>query len=215
MIEQWENLTKDYIDKQFKKDSLESKILNKFLAGQNDFFEIQTNTTNWQRKKRTQFVKKILIELGSQLKYKNYANGFAKNEIDENICKGFINKEWLFDLIWYEELANQPYVITSYKLIMECEWDFKRINDKSGDKYSAMKFDFQKLILAKADLHLMVFKLRSDYEKDLEGLKEYFEESLKSFKDLDKNFNLLVIGVVDVKREKAFKILNYNPYRII
>ena len=61
--------------------------------------------------------------------------------------------EWLFDLCWlnYSDDQNQKWLIRA-PLVLECEWgSTKNITD-----------DFQKLLLARADLRVMVFSGRTN-----------------------------------------------------
>jgi hypothetical protein len=67
--------------------------------------------------------------------------------------------EWLYDLHWFKEGGS--YRMTSLPLVVECEWAYKRKGDEDKDDYSAVKWDFQKLLVANAKLRLMVFRKRT------------------------------------------------------
>jgi hypothetical protein len=57
---------------------------------------------------------------------------------------------WLYDLIWYKE--NTDGHVSEIYLVMESEWE---------RKWGAIKYDFEKLLLAKSMLKLMVFQTDS------------------------------------------------------
>ncbi|MDI7259815.1 MAG: hypothetical protein QME90_07840 [Thermodesulfobacteriota bacterium] len=58
-------------------------------------------------------------------------------------CKFGRNGEWMFDLTWAHEKGD---ISLSLPLVMESEWDSKDI-----------LWDFSKLVMARADLRVMVF----------------------------------------------------------
>jgi hypothetical protein len=62
--------------------------------------------------------------------------------------------EWLFDLCWYEG----PYhSFTSLPLVVESEWKNRRDDDPER-YYGHILYDFQKLMVARADHRVMVFE---------------------------------------------------------
>ncbi len=82
-------------------------------------------------------------------------------------------------------------------LVMECEWDYERREDKDPKKeYSAVKFDFQKLIVSNACLGLMIFKLRCKerIDDDLASLEDYFTDTINKYENLPKGSKFLVIA---------------------
>jgi hypothetical protein len=94
--------------------------------------------------------------------------------------------EWLYDLHWYEEIAS--YQMTSLPLVVECEWEYKREGDEDEDDYSAVKWDFQKLLVANACLRLMIFRKRTRFTKGNEHqdllTNNYFEDSINGYSNL-------------------------------
>ena len=169
------------------------------------------------RGERTRLIKTELTKLGHELKNKVYANGLNKNveeienhlkNINQNANETFINKEWLFDLQWYTEPSNTAYCTESFSLVMECEWELTRKEDRKND-YSAMKFDFQKLLISNADLRLMIFKLRKkkDINEDLKELTEYFNNAINGFNNLVPNSQILIIASREYKSEEIKKFV--------
>jgi len=54
-----------------------------------------------------------------------------------------------------------------------------------------MKWDFQKLLIANANLRLMIFELcKTD---DFEHLNQYFEEAINNFEELKNGAQFLII----------------------
>lgn len=106
----------------------------------------------------------------------------------------FSNKEWLYDLHWYTEIKEpyEPYMPTSVPLVVECEWTPNRRGEKIQVPYSGVKYDFQKLLVANADLRLMIFKIKKN--DDLLELDKYFDKAIDSYKHLEKNSKFLFIA---------------------
>jgi hypothetical protein len=95
---------------------------------------------------------------------------------------------------------NHEYVPTSLSLVAEFEWRPKREED-SIVPYSGFKFDFQKLLVANADLKLMVFRTKANDESFSE-LDDYFEKAISSYTNLKPGSRFLFIAVV--KGEDGF-----------
>ena len=68
--------------------------------------------------------------------------------------------EWLYDLIWYRNTEPDNHLAEVY-LVLESEWDMSP---------SAIKYDFEKLLLAKATLKVMVFQAWDENIADVFGL---------------------------------------------
>lgn len=104
----------------------------------------------------------------------------AKKKYDFGDHK-FSNREWLFDIHWYSDDAHYcPRFLT---LVAESELGNHRIEDISQQPYSSVKYDFQKLLVANAELRLLIFRVpdldylyNSDY-----GLAAYFIKSIQAF----------------------------------
>ncbi len=206
----WTEITRD-INNQNDTSDHSNCIIEKLSDSIETFFALH------KRSEKTRLIKKELSKLGHELCFKVYANRLEKKDISEithnpknpkckSIGKIFKNREWLYDLHWYTE-GLEPYSPTSLPLAMECEWDYKRHDDRNKTCYGAVKFDFQKLIVCNARLRLMIFKVNN---KDLESLGKYFENVINSYKHLEMNAKFLFVAF-DNKNKKAFyKILNKN-----
>jgi hypothetical protein len=106
------------------------------------------------------------------------------------------NKEWLYDFHWYleegekkgvenfilkrDDISHLHYCPISFPLVVECE--FGNSNSKNRI-YRQVRYDFQKLLIANAELRLMVFRknlLQDKKKKDgrFEFLSEYFVNAI-------------------------------------
>ncbi len=86
--------------------------------------------------KWTEEVNKAICEVGTK-------NGFdvcAKN------CCGNHDGEWLYDMVWLKYKEN---FLSKSIMVLECEWD---INE------DGIFHDFDKLLIARADLRVMIFE---------------------------------------------------------
>jgi hypothetical protein len=75
--------------------------------------------------------------------------------------------EWLYDLCWYSNSPDGK--LLNVTLVLESEWDIKRAD---------IKYDFEKLLIAKANIKVFVFQAKSqnvaNYLKELEqGIHAY------------------------------------------
>ncbi len=138
-----------------------------------DFFKIPKKF----RSRRTQFIKEHFINLGERHGNKVYANGVSKKFLKSRKEK-FVNTEWLYDLQWYTEPKGTNYQTSTFPLVLECEWDIKRKEDKEV-AYSAVKYDFQKIVVSTALIKVMIFKLIC--EEELQDLKTYFSDTISFF----------------------------------
>lgn len=123
----------------------------------------------------------------------------------------FKKVEWLYDLHWYEENEDMPYQQTSFPLVVECEWGYRRPGCKYEDSYGAVKWDFQKLLVANSDLRLMIFKKRTRFPKgkkrdDLLS-NNYFEKTINGYRNLPGGSKFLFIAF-----DKGAKELHYAEY---
>lgn len=121
--------------------------------------------------------------MGHKLGFRVHANGLTAADLKE-IEVEFVNDEWLFDLHWFTN-GVEPYSVQSLPLVVECEWNPRRKGD-SKTLYSGIKYDFQKLLIANADLRLMIFKIAK--ETELEVLGGYFNSAIQK-----RSFNPLII----------------------
>lgn len=94
----------------------------------------------------TSGVKAALRDVGHDNGFKVAAAGCAQVE----------NGEWLFDVVWYEA-GEAHWSLKSLPLVAESEWN---------PHFDAIAWDFEKLLVAKAALKLMVFQQPSALQID-------------------------------------------------
>lgn len=94
-----------------------------------------------KRRERTTKLFEVLTLMGDEKGYKVYSHSLSKEFIKRN--SKFVNREWLYDLLWYtEEDNNEGYCPTDFPLIVESEWEKRRKEDKNKDSLSGIKYDF-------------------------------------------------------------------------
>lgn len=152
---------------------------------------------------QTEHVMDALSRLGKKMGLKSMSHGISKGL--ENKYNGWFKRsEWLYDLHWYEEQKQEKYKQTSLPLVVECEWDWIRENERKKelkkrkpktDKFGEIKWDFQKLLVANADLRVMIFKPRFTEGKFLnEKLDQYFTETITGYRNLPSGSKFLFIA---------------------
>lgn len=176
----------DTIGNELYRDSIH--VLECLHKSSKDFFALKN------RREKTQLIKRTLATLGHHLDYKVYANGLID---DDMAAAPFKNREWLFDLQWYTEPKdvyekNKGYRTLSFPMVMECEWDGRRRGEKERNEYSAMKYDFQKVIATNAKLQIMIFKLIK--KTDCDSIDSYVDDLLLNYEDRTKTAIVLLIG---------------------
>jgi hypothetical protein len=102
-------------------------------------------------------LKESLIHLAERNAYKVCAAGLP------NRCE----REWLFDLVWYRKHPGGH--LADLKLILECEWH------RGTHK---ILYDFQKLLVGKVPIKVMVFQ---DYGDNLEEIFSLLMEAISAF----------------------------------
>jgi len=102
-----------------------------------DNIALDAEGKSWGDREWTKQIKSRLAGLGRKYKYWVYASQA------ENIDGG----EWLFDLTWLNYSGNN---LINVELALESEWNTNSIND-----------DFQKLLLARAELRVMIFQSKN------------------------------------------------------
>ncbi len=79
--------------------------------------------------------------------------------------------EWLYDLIWYRSEPDNH--LAEVYLVMESEWAVAP---------ASIKYDFEKLLLAKSSLKVMVFEA---YDRDIAGVFSLLESGIRAFQKKD------------------------------
>ena len=99
--------------------------------------------------------------------------------------------EWLFDYVEYEEdeFSNLKNII----LVAECEWNFFR----KENYFSDLKFDFEKLLVAKSDYRLFVFE--SDTREYVIEIIEKLKLGIQAFDKIQKGDRFLFSGWIKSK----------------
>jgi hypothetical protein len=138
------------------------------------------------RKPNSNAIKYNMVKLGHQLGYRVYANGLTETQKQEQFDNyKFINREFLFDIHWYKDKKDEYYMPERISLVAESELGDRRKGDQSKLKNPAVMFDFQKLLVANAELRLLIFKVKDRTE--LYALEQYFERSIAAYKLLEKD----------------------------
>jgi hypothetical protein len=111
--------------------------------------------------------------------------------------------EWLYDMTWLKfdgrELIDVP-------LVLECEWGYFDEPTKDHYHHDRVQYDFQKLLLAKADLRCIIFAAQN-----LQDAEKYVEELI----DIVERFQKRKIGdnylfCVCLSAEKRFHFKEYT-----
>jgi len=163
------------------------QLLNDIIKGQSIY-------------KRTRFNGKSLKDISSEastlfnrwrMKLKKKLKKKSRAVSPEKILKR--HNRLLLQYTYPEKVLsrNHEYLPTRLPLVAEIEWRPKRDED-SIVPYSGYKFDFQKLLVANADLRLMIFKINN--KDEIKGLDDYFYKAIKSYTNLADNSQFLFIA---------------------
>lgn len=159
---------------------------------------------NSKRREKTTMVMELLTRVGDTLECKVYSHSLSEG-FRQNSNNKFVNREWLYDLVWYKDDLDKFYIMKNTLLVVESEWAYKRPKDKIDDKYGAIKYDFQKLLLSNAKLKLMIFrvsgKTKQDIEQKLIELYNYFNNAIDKYEQMESG-EFLFIAFCD--KEKSF-----------
>lgn len=189
--EKWK-LCKGIVDPDVE-DEIAREILKKFSQEvlESFYFSDPRLTKDGER---TRKLFEVLTLLGDKMGYKVYSHSlspeFREEHKEEDGRPKFVNREWLYDLIWYTEDNARGYSPKDFPLLVESEWRNKRSGDKTGDKRSGIKYDFQKLLLSNTGLRLMIFRIAK--ESYLDDLTLYFQEAIDGYRPLEEGRFLFV-----------------------
>ena len=116
----------------------------------------------------TQEILTSLCRVGRRLGFAVCSTPPAASERDDG--------EWLYDVTWLKATPNRQY-IANVPLVGECEWG----------NVSAIDYDFQKLLVARATLRVMV------YQNDLgKEIAPRLKDHIAAFHGVDKDRYLLI-----------------------
>ena len=199
-IDNWHNIkNENNVDN--LKSKLANDIINSIREIVGDYFSKSKNKSDKTKLIKNNLVKYITSNFEVKPEYKIYVNGLDASIYENNRIR---NAELNFDLLWCEEGNNiNQYAILNTPLAVECEWSVKRKRDRDTFygkiPFSGIKFDFQKLLLCNAELRLMIFNIQN---VDLEVLYEYFETTIKNYKNLENRAQFVFIAFNN--KEKTF-----------
>ena len=122
--------------------------------------EASRSDDGWLDGKWTEKVKQLLVQLAGN-KYQTYASGVPEAT----------DGEWMCDVVWWN--SGKDELLRSIPLVAECEWP-----KKEQDVWD----DFQKLLIIRADVRVMIFSdnsppADSSLVKELKKQIEYFDSS--------------------------------------
>lgn len=116
----------------------------------------------------------------------------ATNKISDTDCG-----EWLFDFVIYKETEGSLYELI---LIAECEWH----SNYTTEYYQDLKYDFEKLLVAKSEHKLFIFELESQEEAIL--IIDNLIGIIKKFKHTYPNERYLFATWIKTMQKFYFKI---------
>lgn len=120
---------------------------------------VDSKESTWTDAAWTKEIKNRLSGLGHEKKFLVYASS----------ASGVDGGEWLYDLTWLN-YSNKNLI--DVELVLESEWTFNNIDD-----------DFQKLLLAKSELRVLIFQAKDKLlaDKKIVDLKRQISRFTKSF----------------------------------
>jgi hypothetical protein len=112
---------------------------------------------------------------------------------DYAVCPGPGDKAWLFDLIWFRN--DQDHRLREVVLVVESEWSL------DSDE---IIYDFEKLLVAKSPIKLMVFQ---DHQENLTQLWSLLETGISSFQAEPANEKYILAGFRNSEYVFEFKTI--------
>ena len=142
------------------------------------------------RQTRTIMVKQLLVDLGIKKEYSTYASQVLPKD-----------SEWMCDVVWWDSYRDGDQLLRSIPLAAECEW---------GNE-EAIWHDFQKLLIIRASVRVMIFRAKSRCEAS--KLQKKLERQIRCFVSSQEGDRYLFASYVD-SEESPFAVKEYvfrNP----
>jgi hypothetical protein len=143
-------------------------------------------------------VKSVVITVAKQFGKENKVATTLPKGCDQQLRQKVDDGEWLFDLTWYQE--EHEWRMRRVVLVMESEWN------RGPDE---QRTDFQKLLVAKAEIKLFVFQ--ENTEDDVSSKADGFVEMINAFDDGSPKEIYLFAGLVLDQKPKYFKFYSFLP----
>ena len=174
------------------RDDLVNRIVAEFRGLEQ---ELQRNPDDWPQSSG-QWTKEVLLtfcKLGRELGYTVWATGNSPNLVPDEWRDG---GEFLYDASWHE--SDNCGRTISLPMVAESEWG----------GLEEVEYDFQKLLLARAEVRVMVYyskglqRTRCDYDQKY---RDRLCELVAAFNGKQKDTYLLVAYLDDDERGFKFK----------
>ena len=181
------------------RDQLVSKIVDEFRKLEQEILQLDPAQRPVQGGPWTKEILTTLCKLGKKLNYKPWASGRAPNRVPDEYGNGC---EKLYDASWWKLDAFDRLI--SVPMVAESEWG----------KLEKIEEDFQKLLLTRAEVRVMVY-----YAKGLQRAKRAWNqiyrdrlcELVGAFNGKQRDTYLLVAFLNDEERgEGGFKFKFYQ-----
>jgi hypothetical protein len=108
----------------------------------------------------------------------------------------YFEAEWLFDMTWYKE--NEKGQLSELVMVLESEWT---------KSYAAIKYDFEKLLISKCPLKVMICQWP---KADIQNLFDKIESSINAFGSSTDETYLLVVLDSSTDNEFIFETFGFN-----
>ena len=142
----------------------EREIMSELLA-----VSLVGQQSGWDNRAWTRGVKNAIVTVGKRLNHKTAGIG----------CNSDDGCEWLYDVLWYDVDGA---FLRDVSLVAESEW---------GD-LNAIKGDFEKLLVARADHHVMVFE--SDGAEEIWKIVTHMVTWVRNYRRSERTDRFLLAG---------------------
>ena len=131
------------------------------------------------RARNTSQIKNLIASVGTKYGLSAWATNLSSesnNRVHSPNCH-IQNKEWMYDLILFSYDANVDYAINHLWVVVESEWGASTKSKNTGKiiQYGEVKSDFQKLLIANADIRILIFRKIAYKDYELNKLFEFFK----------------------------------------